>query len=176
MRALDAFDNLVDNAAGRQGELRLFLEVAVDPLLDESLSTAAQRPREPPQRYMLQLMGGVASQRVPTQVAGELTIRMAQPSHPTVEHGGAARIKVVAGKATSVDVLNIPEAGQAGQAFELVCLARDRFGNVDETFEKEVTIDYDGQLPNGDRLTLPNDGVVTLKKGLAKVRVGRGRP
>ena len=64
---------------------------------------------------------------------------------------------------------------QAGSAFELVCLARDPFGNIDESFEKEVTIDYDGQLPNGDRLTLPNDGVVNLKKGMARVRVGRGK-
>ena len=159
---------------------------------------------------MLQLERGVASQRVPTQVAGEMIFKMAQPSQPTVEVGGSARIKVVAGKATSVDVLNIPEAGQAGSAlelwlhllwpyllwlsyllwpyllwpcllwqagsaFELVCLARDPFGNIDESFEKEVTIDYDGQLPNGDRLTLPNDGVVNLKKGMARVRVGRGK-
>ncbi len=51
----------------------------------------------------------------------------------------------------------------------------DPFGNIDESFEKEVTIDYDGQLPNGDRLTLPNDGVVNLKKGLARVRIGRGK-
>ena len=33
----------------------------------------------------------------------------------------------------------------------------------------------DGQLPNGDQLTLPNEGVVNLKKGMARVRVGRGK-
>ena len=125
---------------------------------------------------MLQLREGQASQRVPTRVAGELSLKMVQPSLPTIEHGGSARVKVVAGKASSVDVLNIPEAGQAGQAFELVCLARDAYGNVDETFEKEVTIDYDGgAMPGGDKLTMPNDGVINLKKGMARVRVGRAK-
>jgi len=113
--------------------VRFYLEVGVEPLLDESLSTAAQRPREPPQKFLLQLEGGVASPRVKTEVAGDLTLKMTQPSQPTVEYGGSARIKVVAGKATSVDVLNIPEAGQAGSAFELVVLARDPFGNIDAT-------------------------------------------
>ena len=142
------------------------------PVLDESLSTLSQRPREPPQRYMLQLSGGVATQVVPTRQAGELSLKMTQPS-ASIEHSATARVKVVAGKACSVDVLNIPEAGQAGQAFELVCCARDKFGNVDEAFEKEVTLDYDGQLPGGDALALPNEGKVSLKKGIARVRVAR---
>ena len=61
----------------------LFLEASLVPQLDETLSTASQRPREPPQRYMLTLTNGVATERVPTRVAGELTVKMVQQSPPT---------------------------------------------------------------------------------------------
>ena len=168
VKALDAHDNVCT----RQ-HVTLFLEASLVPQLDETLSTASQRPREPPQRYMLALTNGVATERVPTRVAGELTVKMVQPSPPTADASGQVRVKVTPGKATSVDVLNIPEAGQAGQAFELVCAARDKYGNIDDTFEKEVALDYDGHLPGGDSLTLPNNGVLNLKKGVARVRVAR---
>ena len=68
------------------------------------------------------------------------------------------RARVVAAEAASVEVVNIPEAGTAGVAFELVVHARDRFGNVDEAFEREVAIQH--EVPPGEELELPHAGVV----------------
>jgi len=49
--------------------------------------------------------------------------------------------------------------------------ALDQFGNVDESFERDVTLAADG--PQGSDFNLPNDGVVRLSRGLAKLRVQR---
>ena len=79
-----------------------------------------------------------------------------------------ARVRVVAAPAVSVDVVNIPERGRAGVDFELVVRALDQFGNVDEAFERDVTLDCDGP-----GFELPNGGVVNLARGMATLRVLR---
>ena len=58
---------------------------------------------------------------------------------------------------------------------QLVVHARDMYGNVDETFEQEVAIDYDGQLPDGEELVLPKDGLVRLERGVQRLTVPRRR-
>ena len=60
----------------------------------------------------------------------------------------------------------MPEAGQTGIEFELVVRALDQFGNVDETFERDVTLDNDGVPPG---MVLSNKGSVKLSRGLGRL-------
>jgi len=163
VRALDAYDNLCDLQ-----ECTFFIEAEGIPLLDETLTSAGQLHREPPQRYLVQLSKGEVSQRVPTRVAGELWIRLLQPSAHGLDTSATKRVRVTAASAISVDVVNIPEQGHAGVEFEIVVRALDQFGNVDDTFERDVSLACDG--PD---FTLPNQGVVSLTRGLARMRVQR---
>ena len=86
-----------------------------------------------------------------------------------------AAIRVCAAEAVTIDVVNIPEAGRAGLAFELVLHARDKFGNVDEAFEREVALDQDGNLPPGE-LTMEHAGVGRRERGRARMLVNRKPP
>ena len=114
---------------------------------------------------MLTLSGGEASQRVPTRVAGELRLQLKDPSLPNLDLSSKARLQVIAAKAVSIDVVNMPEAGRAGVEFQLMVRALDQFGNVDDSFEREVTLDSDGAPPG---MSLQNGGVVRMVRGLGK--------
>jgi len=166
VRALDAFDNLCEAQ-----ECTFFLEAEAVPTLDDALSGASLRAREPPQRFLVQLSRGQVTQRVPVRVAGELWVRLLQPSAHGLDSDATQRLRVVPAPAISIDVLNLPEQSRAGVDFEIVVRALDQFGNVDESFERDVTLAADG--PQGSDFNLPNDGVVRLSRGLAKLRVQR---
>ncbi len=159
IKALDAYNNLVLHQ-----QCTFFLEAELRPNVDEAL-TNTLATREPPQRYMLQLSNGEATQRVPTRLAGELSLRLVQPSVLSIDLSATAKLKVVAAPAVSIDVVNIPEAGRGGIEFELVVRALDPYGNVDEHFEREVELDQDGAPPG---MLLQNKGVVKLTRGLGR--------
>ena len=63
-----------------------------------------------------------------------------------------------------------------GDAVSVRLEARDRFGNVDENFEREVALDHEGKLPEGEEIELPHAGVVHLKQGTARLQVKRKPP
>ena len=111
---------------------------------------------------MLTLREGEAVQRVPTRVAGDLSLRLVQPSIANVDLSSRAKIKVVAAEAVSIDVVNMPEEGKAGVEFKFLVRALDQFGNVDESFEREVTLDSDGAPPG---MQLEQGGRVRLARG-----------
>ena len=73
--------------------------------------------------------------------------------------------KVVAADAVSIDVVNMPEAGRAGVEFAFLVRALDKFGNVDEKFEREVTLDSDDAPPG---MVLDNEGRVRLVRGIGR--------
>ena len=50
-------------------------------------------------------------------------------------------------KAVSIDVVNMPESSNT-RVFEFLVRALDQFGNVDELFEREVTLDGEGMPPD----------------------------
>ena len=154
IRALDRHDNLV-----KSQECWFTLEATTTPKLDHDLSSATTKaqPAATAQPYLLQLRNGVAEEYLTLTVAGEVSLRLTRPNVTSLDVSASAVLRVIAGKATSVDVVNIPEAATA-RSMQLVVHARDMYGNVDETFEQEVAIDYDGQLPDGEELVLPNDG------------------
>ena len=135
VKGLDAYMNLVPHQ-----EVTVFLEAELKPVYDDSLTNAnlSQQAKEPPQRYLLTLSNGEAFQRVPTRVAGELTLRLVQASSPNIDITASRRLKVHAASAVSIDVVNMPEAGRAGVEFQLMVRALDQFGNVDDSFEREV--------------------------------------
>ena len=54
---------------------------------------------------------------------------------------------MAAAPAVSIDVVNMPEAGRAGVECAFLVRALDPYGNVDENFEREVTLDSDGAPP-----------------------------
>lgn len=161
IKAIDAYNNIVPAQ-----QCTVFLEAELKPLYDEALTnTSRQAANEPPQRYMLTLNGGEATQRVPTRVAGELRLQLKEPSLPNLDLSSRARLKVVAADAVSIDVVNMPEAGRAGVEFQFLVRALDKFGNVDERFEREVALDSDG-APLG--MQLENDGRVKLVRGTGR--------
>ena len=115
---------------------------------------------------MLTLSGGEASQRVPTRVAGELRLQLKDPSLPNLDLSSKARLQVIAAKAVSIDVVNMPESSNT-RVFEFLVRALDQFGNVDELFEREVTLDGEGMPPG---MTLEHGGKVTLISGIGRSR------
>jgi len=121
--AVDAYDNLCEDQ-----ECTFFLEAESIPQLDDALESIIARRREPPQRYLLQLSKGKASQKVPVRIAGELWIRLLQPSAHQLDVSATKRLKVCASPAVSVDVVNLPEQGHVGVDFEIVVRALDQFG------------------------------------------------
>ena len=139
VRALDAYDNLCESQ-----ECTFFLEAEAIPQLDEALTGASLRQREAPQRYLVQLSRGVVTQRVPVRVSGEMWVRLLQPSAHALDASATKRLRVIASPAISIDVVNIPEQGRAGVDFEIVVRALDQFGNVDDSFERDVTLAADG--------------------------------
>ena len=148
-----------------ESQCTFFLEVELRPKVDEAL-TNTLAAREPPQRYMLQLSNGEAHQRVPTRLAGELSLRLVQPSVLSIDLSATAKIKVVAARAVSIDVVNVPEAGRGGVEFSLLVRALDQYGNVDEAFDAEVVqLDREGAPPG---MVLQNDGIVKLTRGLGR--------
>ena len=150
-----------------QQECTVFLEAELKPVYDDSLTNTnlSQQAHEPPQKYMLTLSQGEAFQRVPTRVAGDLLLRLVQPTIPNLDLSSQRRLKVVSAHAVSIDVVNMPEAGRAGVEFQLMVRALDQFGNVDETFERQVALDSDGAPPG---MVLENDGNVRLVRGLGR--------
>ena len=128
------------------------------------------------QTYDLVLRKGEVTKTVLVELAGEHTLRLSEPSDEALDVSSMVRIRVLAQKATTIDVSNIPEAGRAGLDFELVVAARDKFGNVDETFEQEVSLNHDGHLPPGHTFSLEGDGVVKLKNGRGRVRASHTPP
>ena len=46
---------------------------------------------------------------VPVRVAGELRLRLAQPSVHTLDASAGVRLRVVAAPAVTIDVTNVPE-------------------------------------------------------------------
>ena len=171
IRALDRHDNLV-----KSQECWFTLEATTTPKLDHDLSSATTKaqPAATAQPYLLQLRNGVAEEYLTLTVAGEVSLRLTRPNVTSLDVSASAVLRVIAGKATSVDVVNIPEAATA-RSMQLVVHARDMYGNVDETFEQEVAIDYDGQLPDGEELVLPKDGLVRLERGVQRLTVPRRR-
>jgi len=161
IKALDAFNNLVVHQ-----QCTFFLEVDLKPQIDETLTNAINVSHDLPQRYMLQLSQGEAIQRVPTRTAGEISLTLVQPSLRNVDVTSAARIKVAPAKAVTIDVVNMPEEGRAGLEFHLIVRALDQFGNVDESFDRSVTLDSDGAPPG---MALQNGGKVHLTKGIGKI-------
>ncbi|KOO31863.1 hypothetical protein Ctob_008003 [Chrysochromulina tobinii] len=160
IKALDAYNNLVLHQ-----QCTFFLEVELRPKVDEAL-TNTLAAREPPQRYMLQLSNGEAHQRVPTRLVGELSLRLVQPSVLSIDLSATAKIKVVAARAVSIDVVNVPEAGRGGVEFSLLVRALDQYGNVDEAFDAEVVqLDREGAPPG---MVLQNDGIVKLTRGIGR--------
>jgi len=168
IKALDAFTNLVAHQ-----QCTFFLEVELKPSLDDALTNATAVAQEAPQRYMLQLSDGEAVQRVPTRIAGEMLLRLVQPSLLSVDVSSTARLRVMPATAVSIDVANMPEAGKAGLEFHLLVRALDQFGNVDDTFDREVTLDNDG-VPVG--MVLQNQGKVQLVKGIGRALCEVGAP
>ena len=162
VRALDAYNNLVPHQ-----ECTVFLEAELKPTYDDALvnTELSQHAREPPQKYMLSLSGGEAFQRVPVTVAGELYLRLVQASLSSLDLSATRRLKVVAASAVSIDVVHMPEAGKVGVEFQLMVRALDQFGNIDEAFEREVTLDSDGAPP----------GMVLAKEGKVRLVRGTGR-
>ena len=55
-----------------------------------------------------------------------------------------------------------PRRGKVGVEFALMVRALDQFGNIDESFEREVVLDSDG-APEG--MVLANEGKVRLVRG-----------
>ena len=162
VRALDAYMNLVPHQ-----EVTVFLEAELKPVYDENLVNAnlSQHAKEPAQKYLLTLSSGEAFTRVPTRVAGELFLRLVQPNVLNLDLSGTRRLKVAAATAVSIDVVNMPEAGRAGVEFQLMVRALDQFGNVDDSFEREVALDSDG-APRG--MVLQNEGRVQMVRGLGR--------
>jgi len=162
VKALDAYSNLVP-----QQEVSVFLEAELKPIYDENLTNAnlSQQAKDPAQKYLLTLSNGEALQRVPTRVAGELTLRLVQASDPSIDASATRRLKVKAANAVSIDVVNMPEAGRAGVEFQLMVRALDQYGNVDETFAREVQLDSDGAPPG---MVIEKGGVVQMVRGLAR--------
>ena len=78
---------------------------------------------------------------------------------------GTRKLKVAAAHAVSIDVVNMPEAGRAGVEFQLMVRALDQFGNVDDTFEREVALDSDG-APQG--MVLQSEGRVQMVRGMGR--------
>jgi hypothetical protein len=172
VRALDAFGNLVVHGE----DVHVLLQAEAIPELDEHLSTGGTVPSSKVTTYELGLHKGEATKTVFFELAGEHTLRLTKPSNEHVDVTSMARVKVSARKATKIDVCNIPEAGRAGLEFELVVLARDRYGNVDHTHEQEVSLNHDGHLPPGHTLDIENGGVVKLRNGRGRVRATHKLP
>lgn len=163
VRAIDAYNNVVPSS-----NCTVFLEAELKPTYDDALTNANLPPAsEPAQKYLLTLSGGEAKQRVPTRVAGELKLQLKEPNQPNLDLTSRARVKIVPSSAVSIDVINMPEAGRAGVEFQFLVRALDQFGNVDESFERDVTLDSDNAPPG---MQLENDGRVKLVKGMAKAR------
>jgi len=162
VKALDAYSNLVP-----QQEVSVFLEVELKPIYDEALTNAnlGHQAKEPAQKYLLTLSNGEAMQRVPTRVAGEMILRLVQANDPSIDVTATRQLKVTAASAVSIDVVNMPEAGRAGVEFQLMVRALDQFGNVDETFEREVVLDSDGAPPG---MIIEAGGIVRMVRGLAR--------
>ena len=210
VRVLDAYDNIVTASP----PVHVTLEAELRPQLDEALCSASH---DGAKKHPLVVRAGRASTTLPTRVAGELLLRLVQPSLPIDTTSSVRSVRVCAAEAVTIDVVNIPEvataptpcargaparrtfhqrtrptrtcqparcptkaplcrqAGRAGLAFELVLHARDKFGNVDEAFEREVALDQDGNLPPGE-LTMEHAGVVRLERGRARMLVNRKPP
>ena len=161
IRAIDAYNNLVPAQ-----QCTVFLEAELKPVYDEALTNINLQPAsEPPQKYMLTLSGGEASQRVPTRVAGELKLQLKDASIPNLDLSSKAKLTVKAASACSIDVVNMPEAGRAGVEFQFFVRALDQFGNIDEAFEREVVLDSSG-APAG--MELENEGRVQMLRGTGK--------
>jgi len=150
--------------------VKLFLE------LDEHLSTGGTVPSHNVTTYELGLRKGEATKTILFELAGEHSLRLTKPSNEHLDVTSMARIKVIARKASKIDVCNIPEAGRAGLEFELVVLARDRYGNVDHTHEQDVSLNHDGHLPPGHTLDIDNGGIVKLRNGRGRVRATHRLP
>lgn len=104
------------------------METETVPQLDEALTGAPHRQREPSRRYLLQLSKGLAQQRMHATIAGELWIRLLQPSVRSLDASATKRMRVVAAPAILVDVVNLPEQGHSGVDFEIAVRALDQFG------------------------------------------------
>jgi hypothetical protein len=172
IRALDAFGNLVVHGE----EIHVSLQAEAIPEVDEHLSTGGTVPSQKVTLYELALRKGEATKTILFELAGEHSFRLIKPSNQHVDVTSMARVKVSARKATQIDVCNIPEAGRAGLEFELVVLARDRYGNVDHSYEQDVSLNHDGHLPPGHTLDIENGGVVKLRSGRGRVRATHGLP
>lgn len=172
IRALDAFGNLVVHGE----EIHVLLQAEAIPELDEHLSTGGTVPSHNVTTYELGLRKGEATKTILFELAGEHSLRLTKPSNEHLDVTSMARIKVMARKASKIDVCNIPEAGRAGLEFELVVLARDRYGNVDHTHEQDVSLNHDGHLPPGHTLDIDNGGIVKLRNGRGRVRATHRLP
>jgi len=160
-------------------DIHVTLEVEAFPQVDEQLSLAGGAPQQRVTTHALVLKKGETSKAVLVEVAGEHRLRLSEPSDRSVDVMATARVLVAPAKAVSLDLSNIPEAGKAGLDFELVVRARDKFGNIDDTFEQAVSLNHDG-LPPGHELILEGEGVVEgrveLKRGRGRVRAVRKLP
>jgi hypothetical protein len=168
LRALDVHGN-VSLSCTCESTLEADVEPRVDDELASSGSTRAQATMQP---YLIKLDQGEANKVVHTSTAGKLTLRLTKLTEP-IDGSATFATQVVADKAVAIDVVKIPEAGRAGLDFELVVRAHDRFGNTDESFEKEVSLDHDNNVPVGSELLLQNHGLLKLTRGKARTRVTR---